>query len=147
MTYVDRSDLTRSFFEDLINVVEYVNKRKIYKTRTSVTYLVIDYQTSDINFKYKFDLAISIYSSKSFLKSLQCLKRNGKLLYLPLPSDREVTDHDIPATLIGIIHKKKKQYVCDPATDKMSYMQRVSSRYLRDERFIDKNTYYLYKRA
>lgn len=138
--YVDKSDFSDHFFSNSNNVVEFINRKKEYARYPKIKYINTDYQTMKIN--NSSNLVLSLFSLNSLNASLNCLNKNGVLIYLPLPSDKEIFNGDYSIKNIGYISVKKNKY--EFIEGKIKTPRKPQTKYMVDDKFIDKNMYEVY---
>ena len=121
VTYIDNSDCTNEFFKYKEDIIDYINSRKIYNQTPYISYININYNTETKFMNQKYDLVISINSYDSFESSVKFIRKDGILLFLPLPQESTVSRKNEYIKYMGKIIFTGKKY-----------------KYIKDEEIIDR---------
>ena len=123
VTYIDKSDCANEFFKCKEDIIDYINSRKIYNQTPYISFINVNYNTDMKLIYQKYDLVISINSYNSFESSIKYIRKDGILLFLPLPQESKVSRKNEHIKYIGKIIFKGNKY-----------------RYVKDEEIVNKKS-------
>jgi hypothetical protein len=146
VVYVDRSDLSKEFFNNETQVSQLINGTKNYKESSFWQYKDKDFQFDlDLNENY-FDLLISIFSGKMINYCEKYIKQGGIILTTSLFSDNESIINNDDFELIGMIWCSNKKYKIDydlkTRTKNKSRLRRKNNGF----EYVDNEDYYIYRK-
>lgn len=101
VTYIDKSSMSKEFFDDIDGVKSIIDRNKNYKCKPFVDFYHIDYLSENFNSRYKFDLCVSLFTSNSLKGIDRYLKPGGILIFLSL--NGEIIRDEEHFELIGYI--------------------------------------------
>ncbi len=146
VTYVDDSELAQSFFSDKPSLISFVGEHKRYRGRTRIDYRNIDYLKHQIAPAGTFDLAFSIFAPRSLGPASACVKKNGIIVSLPLPSVKHPESVRRGLIRLGSIVFAGKRYRFVPAAGRAVPRPKVTLRYITGNRFVEKNSYSVFRK-
>ena len=142
VTYIDKSDIANEFFKCKESILDYINSRKMYSQTPYINYININYNIDMESIGQKYDLVISINSYGSFESSIKFVRKDGIMLFLPLPQESEVLRNREQVKYMGkiIFTGNKYKYIKDEEI--------VNRKNVKNKRVIFKenNEYEIYKK-
>lgn len=108
VTYVDNSEMARRFFSDEEAIVNFVERKKIYRRKPRIKYVNADYTNCEVD--SRFSIVLAIFSPGTLAAAKQFLGDDSLLVYLPLPSEKQTTKDDKAYKVVGTIRMKKGKY-------------------------------------
>lgn len=144
--YIDKSDLSKEFFNNETQVSQLINGTKNYKEISFWKYKDNDFQLDlEFNENY-FDLLISIFSGKMISYCEKYIKPGGIILTTSLFSDNESISNNDNFELTGMIWCSNGKYKIDYD---LKTRKRNKSRLRRKNNgfeYVDNEDYYIYKK-
>lgn len=113
VVYVDVSKKAKEFFDDIHNILDYLNSNKKYKQSAYVDFIHGDYTKSLDVREESFDLLIALYAGEITQSCKKYVKPGGIILTNNHYRDAEELFKDSSITLDGLIFKKGKKYVIE----------------------------------
>jgi hypothetical protein len=97
--YVDNGAQSCAFFADVNAVQAFIAQHKQYRRAPYLQYVRVDYSSRMPGSFERGDLVLALYAPGALHVAANYLQRHGLLVYLPLPSDRDVA---LPAVLVQV---------------------------------------------
>jgi hypothetical protein len=89
-------------------VTGFIERRKKYKRKVNIRFNNLDY--TECKCPNRYGLVVAIFSPGSFLAAKKFMTRNSLLLYLPLPSEKNIHRDSHGLERIGEIQLVKGRY-------------------------------------
>ncbi len=113
VVYVDISETAKKFFDDINNVLDYINGNKKYKQSAYVQFIHGDYTKPLPVREGNYDLLIALYAGEITQSCKKYVKPGGIILTNNHQKDAEKLLKDSSIALDSLIHKKGKKYVIE----------------------------------
>ncbi|NLV89491.1 MAG: hypothetical protein GX021_09045 [Tissierellia bacterium] len=113
VVYVDISNRAKEFFDDIPNILGYINSNKKYKQSAYVQFIQGDYTKPLPIREDNYDLLIALYAGEITQSCKKYVKPGGIILTNNHQGDAEELLKDSSITLDSLIYKKGKKYVIE----------------------------------
>ncbi|HHW48458.1 MAG TPA: class I SAM-dependent methyltransferase [Clostridiaceae bacterium] len=113
VVYVDFSKMAKEFFDDIHNILNYINSNKKYKQSAYVQFIHGDYTKPLPVREVNFDLLIALYADGITQSCKKYVKPGGIILTNNHHGDAEELLKDCTITIDGLIYKKGKKYIIE----------------------------------
>lgn len=110
VAYIDKSEISNLFFEDIDEVIKYVNENKKYRQSPYIQFLNEDF-TKELSIKTdNYDLLIAIYADNVIDSCKRYVRTGGLILTNDYHGEGQKTLLDPTIALEAIIKRKGKSY-------------------------------------
>ncbi|AEV69486.1 class I SAM-dependent methyltransferase [Acetivibrio clariflavus] len=113
VVYVDISKTAKDFFDDIHNILNYINNIKKYKQTAYVQFIHADYTKPLLLREENYDLLVALYAGEIIKSCKKYVKPGGIILTNNHQKDAEESLKDPSITLDGLIYKKGKKYLIE----------------------------------
>jgi len=155
VVYVDISETANKFFDNINNVLDYINGNKKYKQPAYVQFIHGDYTKPLPVREENYDLLIALYAGEITQSCKKYVKPGGIILTNNHQKDAEKLLKDPSIILDGLIYKKGKKYVIEK--DIKGDFEDIIKRYcgkksdmkntVKGMEYVDNQCYFVFKRC
>ncbi len=146
VVYVDKSQLSKDFFENSKQVLQLIDGNKVYTESSFWQFQSNDFRNIKNLRDNSVDLLLSVFSGEMIKYCERYVKPKGLILTTSLFSDNESIKNRSDYKLIGLIRCSNEKYKIDYSLQikkiKESKLRRKSSGF----KYIDNEEYYIYQK-
>ncbi len=154
VVYVDISNVAKEFFNDIHNILDYINSNKKYKQSAYVQFIHGDYTKPLPVREGNYDLLIALYAGEITQSCKKYVKPGGIILTNNHRKDAEELLMDSSITLDRLIYKKGKKYVIEEDINddfknilkKHSSTKKDMKNTVKGLEYVDNQCYFLLKK-